>query len=402
MQATDEPPHGGPGYRTVVAGLALGQTLNWAILYYGFSSFVLPMVRELGWDKPTLMGAFTLGLLVCGLANYAVGAAIDRGHGRAVMAIGCVLGGLACGAWALATQPWMLYAALALAGVAMAMTLYEPAFAVLTKRYPTRYRQGITALTLVAGFASTVSFPACALLINALGWRGALGVMAATMVLLMAPLHAWLLRGPALGPVARTADAQADATLHEALRHRPFWLLTLAFVLYALGSTAVWAHVMPALAAQGLSEAQALAVVVWVGPAQVAGRLAQAWLGHGVSLHRLGVVVMLGLPLALTLLALGQGLATMLVFALVFGLANGLVTIVRGALVPEYFGRAHIGRIGGLMSGVSLVARAAAPVTAAALLVGLGSYPQVWLALAALAVLGALAFAAAGAPGQRS
>lgn len=402
MLSVDEPAGPGPSYRTVVAGLAVGQTLNWAILYYGFSSFVLPMTRELGWDKPTLMGAFTLGLLVCGLANYAVGAAIDRGLGRQVMAAGCVLGGAACAAWSMATQPWMLYASLGVAGMAMSMTLYEPAFAVLTKRFPTRYRQGITALTLVAGFASTVSFPACALLIGWLGWRGALAVMAAVMVLAMAPLHAWLLQGPAMGREPRLVDAQADATLHEALRHRPFWLLTMAFVLYALGSTAVWAHVMPALAAQGLSEAQALAVVVWVGPAQVAGRLAQAWLGRGLSLHRLGVVVMLGLPLALSLLALGRGLAAMLVFAVIFGLANGLVTIVRGALVPEYFGRAHIGRIGGLMSGVSLVARAAAPVTAAALLVLLGGYAQVWLALGAVAMLGAVAFAAAGAPDQRS
>ena len=396
--AADDPERGPLGYATVVAGLAVGQTLNWAVLYYGFASFVLPMMRDTGWPKATLMGAYTVALLVCGLANYAVGAAIDRGQGRWVMTWGAVLGGLACALWAVVSSPWMLYAAMVLAGAAMAMTLYEPAFAVLTKRYPTRYRQGITALTLVAGFASTLSFPACALMIGRLGWRPSLWVLAALLALVMAPLHAWLLRGPAVVSGPRRHDAQDDATLHEALRHGPFWALTIAFVLYSLASTALWAHVMPAFAAKGLSETQALAVVVWIGPAQVAGRFAQAWLGANVSLHRLGVAVMLGLPLALLLFALSDDMTVMLLFAVLFGLANGLVTIVRGALIPEYFGRAHVGRIGGAMSAVSLVARGAAPVAAAGLLLLLPGYREVWLAMALLALLGAASFAAAGAP----
>ena len=59
----------------------------------------------------------------------------------------------------------MLYAGWLLLGVSMAMTLYEPAFNVLTKRYPAQYREGITSLTLVGGFASTLSFPAVAWLL---------------------------------------------------------------------------------------------------------------------------------------------------------------------------------------------------------------------------------------------
>ena len=56
----------------------------------------------------------------------------------------------------------------------MAMTLYDPAFLILTKRYPHDYRRGITALTLVGGFASTLCFPAANALIAWLGWRDAL------------------------------------------------------------------------------------------------------------------------------------------------------------------------------------------------------------------------------------
>lgn len=141
----------GPGYRATVSALALGQLLSWAALYYAFSSFVLPMQAELGWPRATLMGAFTLGLAVCGAATYAVGGLIDAGHGRAVMCGGALAAGLGFVAWSQITEPWMLYAAWALMGAAMAATLYEPVFNVLTKRYPERFRDAITLLTLVGG-----------------------------------------------------------------------------------------------------------------------------------------------------------------------------------------------------------------------------------------------------------
>lgn len=75
-------------YRRVVAVLSVGQIVNWAALYYAFSSFVLPMQQALGWSKPVLMGAFTLGLTVWGLSTVPAGAAFDRGYGRHVLAGG--------------------------------------------------------------------------------------------------------------------------------------------------------------------------------------------------------------------------------------------------------------------------------------------------------------------------
>jgi MFS family permease len=388
-----------PSFAWVVTALACCQLLTWAALYYGFSSFVLPMRDELRWSEPTLMGAFSVGLAAWGGASYAVGAAIDRGHGRAVLAGGAALAALGLSAWAAVREPWMFYAVWIVLGAAMAMTLYDPAFTVLTKRYPQRYRQGITALTLVGGFASTLSFPAVAWLMPALGWRGTLVAMAVTLLVVVVPLHAWALRddggdgGAAPAPL-REGDA-ADATLHEALRHRTFWLMALAFTLYAFAAAALWAHVMPALAAKGLSQHEALAVVVWIGPAQVAGRLVYAWLGRHWSLRVLGAVVLLGLPLAFALFALARSVWVLWAFAAVFGAANGLITIVRGALVPETFGRAHVGRIGGAMSAIGLLARAAAPVVAAALLLALGGYRELMLLLAALGLAAVMSFWAA-------
>ena len=163
-----------PAFRATVAALAIGQLVCWAALYYAFSSFVLPMQAELGWSSPQTMSAFTIGLAVWGASTYAAGAAIDRDQGRAVLTFGAAFAGIGFLVWSQAESLAALYLAWSLLGASMAMTLYDPAFNVLTRRYPARYRDGITALTLVGGFASTLAFPAVAWLIANLQWRGAL------------------------------------------------------------------------------------------------------------------------------------------------------------------------------------------------------------------------------------
>ena len=386
-------------YRTTIAALSVGQIVCWAALYYAFTAFVLPMQDELGWSAALLMGAYTTGLGVSAVLSFAVGAAIDRGHGRAVMTLGPLIGALGMALWAVASSVAVLYAAWVVLGVAMAMTLYEPAFTIVTRRYPARFREAVTAITLVGGFASTLCYPSVALLQSALGWRASLGAIA-TVLAATALLHAWVLAGASIAPAAAgSAIAPVpDATLREAFASRAFWGLTSTFTTYTFVAGALWAHMAPALASKGLSTADALKVLVCVGPAQVAGRLVFVLLGRRFDLRRMGLVTLAGMPVGCVLFALGQGLAALLVFALLFGMANGVATLVRGGLLPDYFGRAALGRIGGAMSGVAQAARAAAPIAAAGLLLALPGYDEMLLVAAAIASAGWVAFVLAGRP----
>jgi MFS family permease len=388
-----------PGYRATLAALSVGQIVAWAALYYAFTAFVLPMQRELGWSKPLVMGAYTTGLALSAALSFAVGAAIDHGHGRLVLTLGPLLGGLGFALWSFAQAPWMLYAAWGVIGVALAMSLYEPAFAIVTRRYPERFRHAVTTLTLVGGFASTLAFPAIAALQAVLSWRESLLAIGAVLALGIAPLQAWALRGspgptaPRMATPATPGAMAIDVPFADAVATPAFWLLTATFTMAMFTAGAMWAHMVPALASKGLSEAQALAVLVWVGPAQVVGRVLFVVLGRWLPVHRVGLIALAGAPLGCLLFALGGGLPALLAFALLFGMANGVATLVRGALLPEYFGRAAIGRIGGLMSGVAQFARAAAPLATAWLLLALPGYRELLLCIAALAALGWLAFA---------
>ncbi len=392
-----------PGFGATIGALATGQLLTWAALFYGFSSFVLSMQREAEWSRPEVMGAFTLGLAISGLATYAVGAAIDRGHGRAVLVLGAALGGLGFIGWSFASSLGGLYASWAVIGVAMAMTLYDPVFSEVTRRFPDRYRQAITTLTLVGGLASTLSFPSAAWLIGRFGWRGALLAIGVFLVVVVAPLHGWALSGTPTPRVTGERPAVLPGTrIGEAMRGPAFWLLTLAFTCHAFVAAALWAHVIPAFAEKGLDEARSLAVVVWFGPAQIAGRLAFVAFGSRLTPRQLGIAVLAGVPVAFTLFAFANGFAGLVAFAVLFGISNGLTTIVRGHIVPSFFGAREVGRISGAMSSITLFARAAAPLGAAWLLLTLHSYRGVGLALAAVGVVATLSFWAARSRPRRA
>ncbi|MFU0507493.1 MFS transporter [Pseudaminobacter sp. NGMCC 1.201702] len=92
------------------------------------------MRTDLGWSKTELYGAATCGMLLAGLAAYPVGAAIDRRHGRYLMAGASVVSGLLLAAWSQVTSIVAFYAVLAVLGCMQAATLYEPAFAVIARR----------------------------------------------------------------------------------------------------------------------------------------------------------------------------------------------------------------------------------------------------------------------------
>ncbi|MEO8835132.1 MAG: MFS transporter, partial [Caldimonas sp.] len=171
-----------------------------------------------------------------------------------------------------------------------------------------------------------------------------------------------------------------------------------AFTCYAFVSAALWAHVVPAFAEKGLDSAASIAAIACFGPAQVAGRIAIVAFGRNIGPRPLGIAVLGTLPFAFVLFAWADHFAAVVAFAILFGLANGLTTIVRGIVVPAFYGPREVGRINGAINAIALLVRSAAPLAAAWLLVTLGSYRGVGLALAGVAALATLAFAAARPP----
>jgi MFS family permease len=141
------------------------------VVFYAFTLFIEPMAGELGWSKPQLTAAFSLGLVAWGLGAVPVGRLIDLGHGRLVMTAGSLAAAALLALWS-RVESYSAFVALWIGlGATMSAVLYEPAFAVLTRRLGPLARRGITAMTLVGGLASTAFIPITHVLIERFGWR---------------------------------------------------------------------------------------------------------------------------------------------------------------------------------------------------------------------------------------
>ncbi len=394
--------------RFFIAGLGLAQIASWGSTFYSFPQIAERMSGDLGFTRVELYGAATLGVLLSGLAAYLVGVAIDRGLGRHLMAGGSVLVGMLLLAWSRVETLLPFYFILAGIGLLQAAILYEAAFAVVARRFGSlSARQGITAITLWGGFASTVFIPLIELLIALMDWRGTLMTLGLINILVCAPLYGWLIRPqhdvplPAPGPVK--VSAHHNGPVAAALRAPVFWLVLVSFTAHAATFSVLTYHLYPLLLERGLDAASTVAILAIIGPAQVVGRIVVRITFPTAPVRLLGSVVVLGFPVSVALLTLlPANFMVLLAVAALFGAANGIMTIIRGITVPEMVSRQAYGAINGLLTAPSMVARALAPVAAAALWMSAGSYQPVLVALLALCVILAGAFWAAAATTTRS
>ena len=376
----------------LVWALGVTEIVSWGSLYYAFSVLLLPMERDLSWDRSTLVGAFSLGMLCTGLGSWPAGALIDRYGGRTLMSLGSLAaaGLLALLAHTHSVVPfYLIWMGL---GFAMAAVLYEPAFAVIYRSFKEDGKKAVTALTLAAGFASTLFWPVTQVLVEPLGWRATVLVLALLNLCICLPLHAFVLpsgRGPAWSDAPRNQDRSERSFL----RTKTFWLLAFAFTANMLAFSALSVHLIPLLRERGLSGAVAVSLAALVGPMQVAGRVVEYALGRRVSLLHSGLVALALLPMGMLLLLFGGANLTLLAVALLlYGASNGVMTIVRAAVPAELFGRGQYGSINGALSAPVVMSRAAAPIAASWLWTPQQGYRAVLWALALTAVVATLCF----------
>jgi MFS family permease len=376
-----------------VAALGIAQIVSWGSLYYAFSFLITPLMAASGADKPTVFAAFSLGLLVSGLLSAPVGALIDRRGGREVMTAGSLAGAVLLAALSRVESVVALYAVWAGLGAVMAATLYDPAFAVITRLFSANYRRAITTLTLFGGFASTVFWPLTQLLIAEVGWRQALLVLAALNLVVCVPVHWWVLAPGSARPQRQAVAPAGPGAFNRALRTPLFYLLTLAFTGNSLVFSATQVHLMSMLQAKDLSPASAAAVGAMIGPMQVTGRVLELAFASRLSASTVGILAMAFLPVALWVLSIAGVQWPMLVaFAVIYGIGNGAMTIVRGAIPAELFGRDAYGAINGAMAAPVTVAKAAGPLVAALLFAGLGGYDGTLLVLIAIGAVSTAVF----------
>jgi MFS family permease len=394
----------------IVATLAVTETVSWGILYYVFSVFLVPMRAELGWSDATLTGAYSLALLVSGFAAPFVGRWIDRRGPRWLMTSGSLLGVALVLAWSRVGSELSWYLIWAGMGLAMAATLYDPAFTAVNAWFERDRSKAFLLVTIAAGFASTIFLPLAAWLERVQGWQAALVTLAGVLFVFTVVPHALFLRrrpedfgllpdGAAQEPehVERAPAAEPDgAAVQEALRDPTFWWLAGGFALGTFSTVAVGVYLIAYLVDRGDGAEFAAFATGLIGAAQVAARVLATVLGDRVSQVTLTAIVFAIQALAMAILLQWDANAGVLLAVLLLGMGRGVVTLMRPTLMADFYGRRNFGAINGALAFILNIARAIAPVAAGLAFGVFGAYDPVFWMLGAVSLLAGVLILGAG------
>lgn len=348
-----------------VTALGIGQITAWGTAYYCLGVLAKPVVADTGWSLSSVYFGFTVALLVMGLVSTWAGKAIDAWGARRVMALGTVLTSMGLYVLSLVQSQAAWLAAWAFLGVGMRLSLYDAAFAALVQVLPSRGRQAISYLTLFGAFASTVFWVVGHYFNESMGWRDTLAMFAVINLAVCLPLN-WIglsrKENSTLSSEAKP-DAQAgSAPLQGARRVVAMALFALVMSLNGFAFSVVTVQLVPLLEAAGLGAAAAVWVASLKGFAQFGGRVVEIVFGRHlrpITVARIAIGV---LPLSFLLLYAANGnFAAILVFTLVMGASQGVITIVRGAVPLQLFGASGYGAVLGVLATPILIVHAISP-----------------------------------------
>lgn len=370
--------------RETVACIGLSQLISWGISYYLVGLFGNSIASDLRWTSNFVYGGFAWALLVMGLTSPLVGWTIDRRGGRAVMVAGSLLNAVGCVSLAFCTGPKVYYAAWTCIGLGMRLTLYDAAFAALARVGGPQARASMSQITLVGGLASTVFWPLGQALADAFGWRGAL-LAYAGFALLTVPLHMAI-------PNVRydeIAPSHGEPTRVPLTGNR--WDLVLVGGFYAIIVTvanflnaAMSSHMIPILSGLGVAGVLAVWIATLRGIGQSLARGAEVLFGRHVNPLTLCLAACTLLPAAFAAgLLSGRSEVAAIVFALAYGAANGLLTIVRGTLPLVLFDHRTYGTLVGKLLLPGFILPAAAPLAYALIIERFGAAGALYFSIAA-------------------
>lgn len=358
-----------------VAALSLTQLIGWG------STFWLPavtgpaMAADLGLPLPLVMAGPTAMLVVMALVSWPLGAVFERHGARPVMVLGSLLGALGLLLVGLAQGPISYLLAWTLLGLAGAGMLTTPAQIAVTEIAGDQARRALGVLILAGGLTSTLFWPLTGLLQAQWGWRAATLCFGTLMLLVCLPLHwAMLARHP-----REKAVAQAGAETVPIDRSR-FVLLAMTF---ASNGFVTWGFALTIIIlfeAAGLSHASALAAASFIGIAQWAGRLFDFVGGGRWSGFALGLAASALFPLSFIVLLQTSSFSGALLFALIYGVAGGVIAVNRATLPLQIFPAGAYARASARLAMPLNLSFAAAPPAFAAIMTSAGPRAALWLA----------------------
>lgn len=368
---------------TTLYVIGLGQLVNWGVLFFAFGVLLVPVEQALGAPRWLVAGAFSVSLLISAIAAPAIGRLADRGQGPVVMRAGGLIAAGLLVVWAAAPTLVITYVVWAALGVCMAAILYEPVFAIVGRAFTngdTRLR-AIATVTITGGLASTAFLPGTSFLVRELGWRGAVVALAITIAVSTVIVTRVAFKDVTFS-LTQLRDAISGRPAAAAAAGRSVNRLIAVFALASIANSALASNIVAALIERQLSPERAAAIGGLLGVMQLPGRAMMMHRSFAPGPFQL-LMASFALQIAGLLALTANAQAAIWIGVSLFASGAGLTTLARPYLVVHVYGPERAGTINGILARAQQLARAAGPVSAAAMAAAVG-YGRVFAGMAVL------------------
>jgi len=374
--------------------LAMGETLSWAGLFYVFPVLLLKWKVWFDWGIAELSIGFTLALIASAITGMIAGRIIDRGHSQRLMTFSVIMGALLLSLLPMVTMLWQFYLVWLLIGCCLAGCLYDPCFSYLTRTFQADAKNSIIMITLIAGFASTVSYPLCTLITDLYNWKITVYLLTVILCFIAAPLF-WY--GTSIQPASsqsldKDSKISVMKTIKPALSSPVFWGLLTIFAAFSSNQGMIISQIFPLLESREISPGTTVLFASCIGPMQVIARLilfaTESVANKNIPMMAVCLTSLVFLCLSSLALVLG---GTSLIFVVVFvmfqGGPYGLFSIVRPIITADLLGRANFGLLSSMVGIGSVWGSAFAPGVAGSI-ADRWSYDTVLLTTSSIAAVG--------------
>lgn len=374
--------------------LAVAETLSWACLFYVFPALLLRWKESFGWSISQLSIGFTLALIASAITGIIAGRVIDSGHSRKLMTFSVVIGAILLSLLPTVTAIWQFYLIWLLIGCTLAGCLYDPCFSYLTRTFQGNAKNGIIMITLIAGFASTISYPLCTLVSELYGWEITIYLLSGILCLISAPLF-WYGTSIRVGTESNSGEKATSSVIgiiKPTLSSPVFWGLMMTFAAMASNQGMIVSQIFPLLESRDISPTSTVFFASCIGPMQVIARLilfaTESVANKNIPMMAVCLTSLVFLCLSSLVLVLG---GTSLIFVVVFvmfqGGPYGLFSIVRPIITADLLGRANFGLLSSMVGIGSVWGSAFAPGVAGSI-ADRWSYDTVLLTTSSIAAVG--------------
>lgn len=384
-----------PGGKRSVAATAVTLGLVYG-LWYAYSVFLVALLREFGWSRSVLAGAFSLFTLVHGGTSAPLGWLSARVGPRRLVLMGSVL--LACGLVldGAVQRPWQLYLTFGVVtALGVACAGWVPAVMLVQRWYPHRFGTALGLTGAGIGLGIAVVVPACQSMIDLLGWRWAFRILAAVVIAWVVPATLWIVResppiAPGHAPSAAPSAGGDDRPLADVVRSRGFWLLAAMQILMSFANQMLQVHQVAYLVDVGLPTLAAASVVGVIGIASIVGKAGGGFVSDVIGrrpTYTIGagcVVLSMGV---LALVGAWPRRALAYLYGILIGVGYAAPSALSPAIISDVVRGRHFGPVFGMLQVAGALGAAVGPWTAGRVFDATGSYAPAFL----LAVVAAAA-----------